>query len=176
MLRVLSDCLWAGLLQHVWCSSLKLYIQTFQVGVNISCQRILWASDSPEPKGVRGKLQEWAPSLPTSLWVRAEEGLWLKAECVSFLLQMIKTNSNFPWWYRVSLPMQETQVQFLSREDPTRCEELRPCAPSPGPVLYSPGGKAPGPMLQLPAPSSSRVVLCPRRSHRSEKPVSHNSP
>ena len=89
---VLSDCLWPGLLQHVWCSSLKLYIQTFQVGVNISCQRILWASDSPEPEGVQGKLQEWAPSLPTSLWVRAEEGLWLKAECVSFLLQMIKTD------------------------------------------------------------------------------------
>ena len=125
---MLSDCLWAGLLQHVWCSSLKLYIQTFQV--NISCQRILWASDSPEPKGVQGKLQEWAPSLPTSLWVRAEEGLWLKAECVSFLLQMIKTDrqrsNRLPWCSRVSLPTRETRVRFLSQEDPTCCTVTKP--------------------------------------------------
>ena len=40
-------------------------------------------------------------------------------------------------WYRIFLPMPETQVRPLSREDPTGCEQLSRCTAVTEPALWS---------------------------------------
>ena len=78
-------------------------------------------------------------------------------------------------WLRICLPMQETRVWALVREDPTCRGATKPvhqnywaCALEP--VSHNYWACVP----QLLKPARLELTLCNKRSHRNKKPVHHN--
>ena len=78
-------------------------------------------------------------------------------------------------WLRIRLPMQETQVRSLVREDPTCHGATEPMSHNYWACTLEPvSHNYRACMLQLLKPVCLEPVLCNKRSHHSEKPMHSN--